>query len=40
MKLKRPTPLHELGPFQIVILVLSLFVLAMLCVELVLDVPE
>jgi voltage-gated potassium channel len=39
MKLKRPTPLHELSPFQIVILVLSLFVLAMLCVELVIDVP-
>lgn len=40
MKLKRPTPLHELGPFQIVILVLALFVLAMLSVELFVDVPE
>jgi len=40
MKLKRPTPLHELGPFQIVILVLSLFVLSILCLELLIDVSE
>ncbi len=39
MKLKRPTPLHELGPFQIVILVLSLFVLALIAVEMLLDLP-
>lgn len=40
MKMKRPIPLHELGPFQIVILVLSLFVLSMLAIELLFDVSE
>ncbi len=36
----RPRPLSELGPFQLVILVLSLFVLAALAIELVLELPE
>lgn len=40
MKMKRPIPLHELGPFQIVILVLSLFVLSMLAIELLFNVSE
>lgn len=39
MKMKRPAALHELTPFQIVILVLSLFVLLLLCVELLVEVP-
>jgi voltage-gated potassium channel len=40
MKMKRPTPLNELSPFQIVILVLSLFVLVTLCIELIFTLPE
>lgn len=39
METRRPVPLHELGPFQIVILVLSLFVLATLAIELIVAVP-
>ncbi len=31
--MKKPTPLHELGPLQLVILVLSLFVLSLLAAE-------
>lgn len=38
--MKRPVPLHELGPLQIVVLVLSLFVLFTLTAELFFDVPE
>jgi voltage-gated potassium channel len=38
MKKKLP-PLSELGPFQILILILSLFVLALLGVELLFDLP-
>lgn len=38
--MKKPTPLHELGPLQLVILTLSLFVLGLLAVELAFDLPE
>jgi voltage-gated potassium channel len=37
--MKKPKPLHELGPLQLVILVLSLFVLGLLAAELLLDLP-
>ncbi len=37
--MKKPTPLHELGPLQLVILVLSLFVLSLLAIELLFDLP-
>src|SRR5688572_21388918 len=37
--MKKPTPLHELDPFQLVILTLSLFVLGLLAVELLFDLP-
>ncbi len=37
--MKRPVPIHELGPFQFVIVVLSLFVLGMLAVEVFVEVP-
>jgi voltage-gated potassium channel len=37
--MKKPTPLHELDPFQLIILTLSLFVLGLLAVELVFDLP-
>jgi voltage-gated potassium channel len=37
--MKKPTPLHELGPLQLVILVLSLFVLSLLAIELLLELP-
>lgn len=37
--MKKPTPLHELGPLQLVILVLSLFVLGLLAAELLFDLP-
>lgn len=39
MKSRRPAGLHELTPFQIVILILSLFVLGLLALELLVDVP-
>jgi voltage-gated potassium channel len=38
-EMKKPTPLKDLGPFQLVILTLSLFVLGLLAVELVFDLP-
>lgn len=37
--MKKPTPLGELGPFQLIILTLSLFVLGLLVVELTVDLP-
>jgi voltage-gated potassium channel len=37
--MKTPTPLNELGPFQLIILTLSLFVLGLLVVELAVDLP-
>lgn len=37
--MRKPTPLHELGPFQFIILTLSLFVLTLLAVELLFDLP-
>lgn len=37
--MKKPIPLHELGPMQLVILVLSLFVLGLLAAELLFDLP-
>lgn len=37
--MKKPTPLHELGPLQLVILVLSLFVLGILAIELLIELP-
>ncbi len=37
--MKKPTPLHELDPFQLVILTLSLFVLGLLAAELLFDLP-
>lgn len=38
--MKKPTPLHELDPFQLIILTLSLFVLGLLAVELLFELPE
>ena len=38
--MKKPAPLHELGPFQLIIVTLSLFVLGLLAAELLLDLPE
>lgn len=38
--MKKLTPLNELGPFQLIILTLSLFVLGLLVVELTFDLPE
>lgn len=40
MSLRKPAHLHELGPFQLIILVLSLFVLGLLAVELLLELPH
>ncbi len=37
--MKTPTPLNELGPFQLIILTLSRFVLGLLVVELVVELP-
>ena len=37
--MNKPAPLNELGPFQLIILTLSLFVLGLLSVELVVDLP-
>lgn len=37
--MKKPTPLHELDPFQLIILTLSLFVLGLLAAELLFDLP-
>lgn len=37
--MKTPTPLSELGPFQLIILTLSLFVLGLLVVELTVELP-
>jgi voltage-gated potassium channel len=37
--MKRPSPLQELGAFQLIILILSVFVLGLLVVELALDLP-
>jgi voltage-gated potassium channel len=37
--MKKLTPLNELGPFQLIILTLSLFVLGLLVVELTFDLP-
>lgn len=37
--MNKPAPLHELGPFQLIILTLSLFVLGLLAAELVFDLP-
>jgi len=37
--MQKPKRLSELGPFQVVIVVLSLFVLALLAIELVLELP-
>lgn len=38
--MNKPTPLHELGPFQFIILTLSLFVLGLLAFELIFEVPD
>jgi len=38
--LKNPKQLHELGPFQLIILTLSLFVLGLLAAELIFDLPS
>jgi len=38
--MKKLTPLNELGPFQLIILTLSLFVLGLMVVELTFDLPD
>ncbi len=38
--MKKPTPLSEFGPFQFIIFALSLFVLGLITVDLLLDLPD